>query len=348
MFDNQKEFLLLFGWNDSLNVHQANLEMKHLIPARVIIEEKHLYRVQIGLDQAINASISGQILNQARMRTDYPAVGDWVLISIPENSDRGIIHHIMPRKTILHRKQIGSSQDAQILSTNVDFVFITTSVNDDLNYRRTERYLSIVRESGAQPIILLTKADIAPDIQKLICEVEIEFPGISVHAICHDEFEKSVYLLDYLKKGTTSVFIGSSGVGKSTLVNFLIGRQEAKTQEIRDDDGKGKHTTTSRHLYVSSYGGLIIDTPGMRELQMSDHDSGVRDQFAQIEELAQKCKFTNCEHQVNQPGCAIQKALLDQTLPAAKWMSFQKLKSEVKQGARIKERVRSKKGQGSI
>ena len=348
MFDNQKEFLLLFGWDDSLSLHQSNLGLKHLIPARVIIEEKHLYRVQMGLDQALYASISGQILNQARVRADYPAVGDWVLISFPENSDRGIIHHIMPRKTILHRKQIGSSQDAQILSTNVNSVFITTSVNDDLNYRRTERYLSIVRESGAQPVILLTKADIAPDIDKLICDVKIEFPGISVHAICQDEFEKAVFLFDYLKKGTTSVFIGSSGVGKSTLVNFLIGRHEAKTQEIRDDDGKGKHTTTSRHLYVSTYGGLIIDTPGMRELQMSDHADGIRDQFAQIEELAQNCKFTNCEHQVNQPGCAVQKSLLDQTLAAAKWMNFQKLKSEVKTRARTQARVRTKKSPGSI
>ncbi|MBC7753098.1 MAG: ribosome small subunit-dependent GTPase A [Moraxellaceae bacterium] len=330
MIYNQKEFLLLFGWNDSLGLHQKNLELNQLIPARVIVEEKHLYRVQVGIDQTMYAAISGPIQNQARKRADYPAVGDWVLISIPENSERGIIHHIMPRKTILHRKQIGSSQDAQILSTNVDTVFITTSVNDDLNYRRTERYLSIVRESGAQPVILLTKADIASDIQKIIRDVEIEFPGISVYAICHDEFEKSFFLFDYLKEGSTSVFIGSSGVGKSTLVNYLIGRHEAKTQEIRDDDGKGKHTTTSRHLYVSTCGGLIIDTPGMRELQMSDHADGVRDQFAEIEELAQKCKFTNCEHQVNQPGCAVQKSLLDQTLSATKWMSFQKLKSEVK------------------
>ncbi|MBC7458404.1 MAG: ribosome small subunit-dependent GTPase A, partial [Bdellovibrionaceae bacterium] len=239
----------------------------------------------------------------------------------------------------LHRKQIGSSSDAQILSTNVDYVFITTSVNEDLNYRRTERYLSIVREAGSQPVILLTKADIAKDINQVILGVEQEFPGVPVHAICQDEFEKAEFLINYLKKGTTSVFIGSSGVGKSTLVNFLIGRHEAKTQEIRDDDGKGKHTTTSRHLYQSAYGGLIIDTPGMRELQMSDHAAGVSDQFPEITELAQQCRFTDCQHQEKQPGCAIQAALADSTLPMAKWINYQKLESESRHGVRKQDKV---------
>lgn len=336
---SQKEFLLLFGWSDFFENHRSDLVLNNLIPARVIIEEKHLYRVQISLDQAVWAPISGKILHDAKVRTDYPAVGDWVMVEMPNNSERGIIHHILPRKTILHRKQIGSSSDAQILSTNVDYVFITTSVNEDLNYRRTERYLSIVRESKSQPVILLTKADIAKDINQVIASVEQEFPGVPVHAICQDEFEKSEFLAGYLKKGTTSVFIGSSGVGKSTLVNFLIGRHEAKTQEIRDDDGKGKHTTTSRHLYQSTHGGLIIDTPGMRELQMSDHADGVSDQFIQIEELAQQCRFSDCGHQEKQPGCAIQAALADSTLPMAKWINYQKLESESRHGLRTQDKV---------
>jgi ribosome biogenesis GTPase / thiamine phosphate phosphatase len=334
----QEEFLLLFGWDDFFENHRANLMPGTYIPARVIVEEKHLYRVQTSLDHDIWAAISGKMKNEATVRTDYPAVGDWVLIEMPTNSERGIIHHILPRKTILHRKQIGSSADAQILSTNVDYVFITTSVNEDLNYRRTERYLSIVREAGSQPIILLTKADIAENIKDVIIGVEQEFPAVPVYAITQEEFVQSTFLSEYLKKGTTSVFIGSSGVGKSTLVNFLIGRDLAKTQEIRDDDGKGKHTTTSRHLYTSTYGGLIIDTPGMRELQMSDHGTGVSDQFVEIEEIIQRCKFSDCQHQ-KEPGCAVRVALEDESLPLAKWVNYQKLQSEVRHSLRKQDKV---------
>lgn len=339
MTSSQKEFLFLFGWDDFFENQRSNFIGDHLIPARVIVEEKNIYRVQTGIDQAIWAPISGKILHEAQVRTDYPAVGDWVLIERPEKSERGIIHHILPRKTILHRKQIGSSADAQILSTNIDYVFITTSVNEDLNYRRTERYLSIVKESKAQPVILLTKADIAQDVNEVIRGVEQEFPGIPVHAVCQDEFVRSEILQMYFKRGSTSVFVGSSGVGKSTLVNFLIGRHEAKTQKIRDDDGKGKHTTTSRHLYLSAQGGSIIDTPGMRELQMSDHAEGVRDQFVQIDELAQQCRFSDCQHQEKQPGCAVQAALVDATLPLVKWINYQKLELESRHGLRKQDKV---------
>ncbi len=335
---SQKEFLLLFGWDDFFENYRASLVSNIYIPARVVVEEKHLYRLQTNLDVDIWAAISGKMKNEAVSRVDYPAVGDWVLIEVPDNSERGIIHHIFPRKSILHRKQIGSSADAQILSTNVDYVFITTSVNEDLNYRRTERYLSIVREAGSVPVILLTKADIAENIQDAIRGVEQEFPGVPVHAITQEDFANAAFLLDYLKKGTTSVFIGSSGVGKSTLVNFLIGRNLAKTQEIRDDDGKGKHTTTSRHLYTSTYGGLIIDTPGMRELQMSDHGTGVSDQFTEIEEIIRRCKFSDCQHQ-KEPGCAVLKALGDESMPMAKWVNYQKLKSEVRHGLRKQDKV---------
>ncbi len=338
MLSVQKEFLFLFGWDDFFESHRANLVSSSLIPARVIVEERHLYRVQIGLDQVIWAAISGKMKSEANRRVDYPAVGDWVLIERPDRADRGIIHHILPRKTILHRKQIGSSSDAQILSTNVDYVFITTSVNEDLNYRRTERYLSIVREAGSSPVILLTKADIASDINEVIRGIEQEFPGIPVYAICQDEFSSSEILSLYFKKGTTSVFIGSSGVGKSTLVNFLIGHPQAKTQEIRDDDGKGKHTTTSRNLYLSSYGGLIIDTPGMRELQMADHAEGVGDQFSDVEEIIQQCRFSDCHHQT-EPGCAVLPALADGSLPSAKWISYQKLQSEVRHSLRKQDKA---------
>lgn len=187
------------------------------------------------------------------------------MVELPNQSDRGIIHQVFERKSIIHRKQVGSSADIQILATNVDYAFITTSVSSDLNCRRIERYLAVARDAGVTPIVLLTKTDICSnDISEIVAIVEHELPGVVVHTLSKDEFERAEFLTSYLRKGTTSVFIGSSGVGKSTLVNFLIGDEQIKTQDVREGDGKGRHTTTSRNLYLSRFGGLIMDTPGMR------------------------------------------------------------------------------------
>ena len=339
MLSSEKEFLFLFGWDDFFQSQYPDLVSGSLFPARVICEERNLYRVQTGLHHVLWSSISGKMQFNASTRVDYPAVGDWVLVELPDQSDRGVIHHVIPRKTIIHRKQIGSSADMQILSTNVDNVFITTSVNEDLNFRRTERYLAVARDAGATPIILLTKSDIcAVNIGELIANVESEFPGVAVMAISKDEYEKAVFLPEYLKKGTTSVFIGSSGVGKSTLVNFLIGFDQIKTQSTREYDGKGRHTTTSRNLYVSRYGGLVIDTPGMRELQLSNHAEGLERQFSDIENLIQRCRFSDCGHQT-EPGCAIKQALSDGLLTEERWESYLKLEAEVRHGLRKQDKV---------
>lgn len=339
MFSSEKEFFLLFGWDDFFQSQCPDRVSGSLFPARVICEERNLYRVQTGLHQVLWSSISGKMQFKASTRVDYPAVGDWVLMELPDQADRGVIHHIIPRKTIIHRKQIGSSADMQILSTNVDNVFITTSVNEDLNFRRTERYLALARDAGGIPIILLTKADICSEnIGEIIARVESEFPGVAVKAISKDDYDKANFLPEYLRKGTTSVFVGSSGVGKSTLVNFLIGFDQIKTQCTREYDGKGRHTTTSRNLYVSRYGGLVIDTPGMRELQLSDHAEGLEQQFSDIEKLIQKCRFTNCGHQT-EPGCAIKRAIDDDSLTEERWKSYQKLEAEVRHGLRKQDKV---------
>ena len=227
----------------------------------------------------------------------------------------------------------------QILSTNVDYVFITSSANSDLNYRRIERYLAVARDAGAVPVILLTKADTCLDsIDSVLAKTQKEFTGVQIHTISKDDFEKAEFLAGYLKKGTTSVFIGSSGVGKSTLVNFLIGNEQIRTQDVREGDDKGRHTTTSRNLYVSRYGGLIIDTPGMRELQLSDHSEGVRTQFSDIEDLIQSCRFGDCQHQT-EPACAIKDALADSSLSDGRWRSYQKLEAEVRHGMRRQNKV---------
>jgi ribosome biogenesis GTPase len=330
----EKEFLNLFGWSDFFENQLSQPVSSSLFPARVICEERNLYRVQSGLNQIFWASVTGKMQYNAMNRGDYPAVGDWVMVELPPQSDRGVIHQVLQRTTSIYRKQVGSSADMQILSTNVNYAFITSSMNTDLNYRRIERYLAVAWDSGCTPVILLTKADVCTDeVHDVIADVEHEFPGVQVHALSKDNFESAYFLAEYLKAGTTSVFIGSSGVGKSTLVNFLIGQEQIKTQDIRGDDDKGRHTTTSRHLYMSRYGGLVIDTPGMRELQLSDHSEGVSSQFSDIEELISSCRFGDCQHET-EPGCAIKEALDSESLSVERWQSYQKLEAEVRHGLR--------------
>jgi ribosome biogenesis GTPase len=330
MIHSDPEFLSLFGWDGSFEIPAAaDLVSQSFFYARVIGEERSLYRVQAGLDTVLMAAISGTMQTQAKGRVDYPAVGDWVLAALPDSSGRGVIHHICPRKSLLQRRQVGSSGDQQILSTNIDRVFIATSVNEDLVLARLERYLAVARESGAAPVILLTKADLPGSLEDSVRSVEKEFPEVPVHTLSQKNFAQAGFLEDYLVRGSTSIFIGSSGVGKSTLVNYLTGQTNIKTQAIREGDGKGRHTTTSRNLYVSRYGGLIIDSPGMRELQLSDHAEGVSQQFADVETLLGTCRFSDCQHKT-EPGCIIKAALASGSLAEARWLSYQKLVLETR------------------
>lgn len=332
MTDSQEEFLSLFGWNSFFENHKNRLppsDIEGLLRARVIGEEKGLYRLQLGLHEILPAIISGKMQNEAQRRTDYPAVGDWVLAEVPSQCDRAVIRRLLPRQNLMVRKEVGAFSDVQILSTNLDYLFVATSFNEDLNLRRLERYLALAYDSGAVPVILLTKSDLCPHQEDRVrTDIEMAFPGVDVHGLSKDKFQEASFLAQYLRKGTTSALLGSSGVGKSTLVNFLIGSEKLKTQEIREGDHKGKHTTTSRHLFVTSFGGLIIDTPGMRELHLTGHEEGPEKVFSEIDELKNQCRFFNCHH-LNEPNCAIKAALEDGSLSPERWKNYGKLLAEV-------------------
>lgn len=324
----QREFYASYGWDDFFESQLPAFLKNNVFIGRVINEERNLYRVQFDRDHFVWAKVAGKMQYEALSRSDFPAVGDWVCLEISPGSESGVIQSILERKNTLQRKKVGEVSEIQILATNVDYVLIATSINNDLSFGRLERYLTFAWESKARPVILLTKSDLAENIDEVIRSVEERCPGVSVYALSKDSFHEAGFLKAFMSKGSTSVIVGSSGVGKSTLVNHLIGKEIIATQETRSDDDKGRHTTTSRALYESVFGGLIIDTPGMRELQFSDHQEGLSQQFGDIEALIESCGFNNCHHQTEK-NCAILEALENGSLDKARWKSFLKISREV-------------------
>jgi ribosome biogenesis GTPase len=242
--------------------------------------------------------------------------------------DRAVIHRILARKTKFSRQAAGRRTGEQILAANLDCAFIVTSLNRDFNLRRIERYLTLTWESGARPIILLSKADLCPEPASFVVEVESVAPGVPVHAISALTGEGLDGILKYLSSGQTGVLLGSSGVGKSTLINRLSGGEKLRVAPIRESDGRGRHTTTSRQLILLPGAGMIIDTPGLRELQLWRSEGGLDHSFQDIRSLAAHCRYRDCRHQ-NEPGCAVLEALDEGILPAERLESYRKLQKEL-------------------
>lgn len=299
---------------------------------RISAEHKNRFQVYTEIGE-IWATVSGKMRYSALERCDFPAVGDWVVLDhlIEQQSDLdsqlAIIQAILPRKSKFSRKSAGKTSEEQIIATNIDTVFLVSALNLDFNIRRIERYLTLAWESGANPVILLSKSDLCEDVQAKVREVEASAPGVPVHPVSCITGQGIDGLKYYVSLGQTVALLGSSGAGKSTLVNQLFGLEVQKTNEVREADSRGRHTTTSRELFVLPQGGLLIDTPGMRELQLYGTGYGLYDAFEDIYEYASRCRFSDCLHET-EPGCAIQSALADGSLVEERYQSFKKLQKE--------------------
>ena len=315
------------GWTDS---HQLEFEphaAAGLAPGRVSEQHRGAY-VVFTEDGEIRAEPAGRLSYEASGFGDLPAVGDWVAVALRPAEGAGTIQAVLPRRTKFSRKVAWSATEEQVVAANVDTVFLLSSLNEDLNLRRLERYLTLAWESGAKPVIILTKTDLSPNVEQRVLEVEGISFGVPVHAISSLTGDGLDVVRSYIEPGKTIALLGSSGVGKSTLVNTLLGRELLAVKEIRESDGEGRHTTTHRQLVPLPGGGLVLDTPGMRELQLWESSEGLGEAFSDIEALAAQCRFNDCAHDT-EPGCAIQAALETGTLELGRWSSYQKLQREL-------------------
>ena len=297
-----------------------------LFLARVTEQHRDLYKVA-GEKGELQAGVSGNFIYRANDNSDFPAVGDWVMIDrLDDSTGNAVIHQILRRKSVFERKAAGTGNGIQIVAANIDVIFICMSLNADFNLRRIERYLSIAWNSMATPVIVLTKSDLCEDLDQRLLEIAKVSVGTEVVVCSSVEEDGYEQVRDYIKEGQTIAFIGSSGVGKSTLINRLMGSDVMFTKGIREDDDKGRHTTTHRQLLLLPDGGIVIDTPGMRELQLDS--ANLSRAFEDVEDLAEQCRYRDCTH-TEEPGCAVRRAIQDGELSEERLESYKKLQKEM-------------------
>jgi ribosome biogenesis GTPase / thiamine phosphate phosphatase len=320
-----------YGWSDALqqqfHIHAAS----GLMPGRVVVQQRGLYVLATPLGEA-TAQLSGRFAHEAETG-GHPVAGDWVAAAVRPAEASATIHHLLPRRSAFLRKAAGSGSLAQVVAANVDVALLVASLNADLNARRIERYLATAWESGASPVVVLTKADLCNAAEARKVEIEAVALGVPVHVVSAVTREGLDALSESFAPGQTAVVLGSSGVGKSSLVNAMAGEPLRATRAIREHDARGRHTTTHRQLVLLPDGRLVLDTPGMRELGLWEAEGGFAAAFADIEALASSCRFRDCTHTA-EPGCAVRAGLDDGTLDEGRWRSHVKLRRELAHQAR--------------
>lgn len=325
------------GWTPELETAHSAYAGKGWVPARIIRETVINYGAFLKGGEEIDVILCGRVWHEAVCDADLPAVGDWVMVELGDDNQPHIIRATLPRRTCFSRKMPGNSSQAQVIGTNIDYVAVVTDAGPDFNIRRMERYFMLISRSGAKAVVLVNKADLFPKQQSLTAAAEIAalWDGATVHVTSALNGDGLKVLKKYLKKGITMCVVGSSGVGKSTLVNQLYGEEWQWTSEVNEITGKGRHTTTSRELVPLPGTGMLIDNPGMREIQMWTDEATLRDSFADVTALAESCKFSDCSHRKD-AKCAIRAAVDAGTLEVGRYENFLNLETEI---AALKKRA---------
>ena len=318
--------LTLFGWNPFFEAAFASWKEQGFIRARVAMEDKHAY-VVLTEQGDMSASVSGKLLHDRSCNADLPKVGDWVAVAVVAGEGKAIIQGVLPRRTRLARRLPGREVQEQVLAANIETAFVVQALDSSFNRRQLERFLVMVHEGGAKPVVVLNKTDLCDSLEARVGEARLAARSAPVVAACAKTGRGMKQLRELIPATETIVFIGPSGVGKSSLINRLYGETIQPTLEVRETDAKGRHSTTWRELIQLPWGGLVIDTPGMREFQSWNAVDGLREAFPDIEEIGVGCHFRDCTHTVEK-RCAVQTAVADGKLSQERYNNFLKLQRE--------------------
>ena len=316
-----------------------------VLPVRVVAEHRGRY-VVAGEGEEFSAVLGGRARHVANSREELPAVGDWTGVSRGTDDGTAIVRFVVPRRSAFVRKIAGSVTEAQVVAANVDVALITTALPGDLNTRRLERYLTLAWESGATPVVVLTKSDLSDDVEGSVAQAGLAAPGAEIVAVSAVTGDGIDHLTSYLAPGRTAVLLGSSGVGKSTLVNGLLGLERQRTSAITSE-GRGRHTTTHRELIRLASGALLIDTPGMRELQLWSANDGLETAFADLDAYAERCRYRDCVHDA-EPDCAVRAAVESGDLPEARLEHWHHLRRELAYLARKQDELATAEQRGRV